>query len=130
MAVQIPTPDRRAIVSGIVGALSGAALAAPNAAASVASQAAAGIDPALLAVAEHRRRRATMAAMPDEGFAYEELYRADEDGLQAMAHIVPTTKEGAIEMLSYMLDCEGDFCDDNSPLVATARTVVAALRTL
>jgi hypothetical protein len=85
-------------------------------------------DPIFAAIEQHRLVRA--AAYDGEHDPSDEISDREEELLQELGKIEPTTIAGAAALLSYMVDVEGYFVDANSPLVPTINCVVAALEKL
>ena len=54
----------------------------------------------------------------------------EEEQLQALGRIEPTTLAGAVALLSHMVEVEGCFADEKSPLLPAIHSVIAALEKL
>ena len=118
-----PSLSRRAAAALPLAALFGPAPAAMPTAAT--------IDPVLKQIGQHRALHLAIGKTsglddPD----YENACEVEEAALQALGDALPTTVAGAAALLAYMAEVEGDFADDQSPLLRTVLTVARGLEVI
>jgi hypothetical protein len=120
-ATALPIPNRRLFLA--TGTAAAVFATVKRAAGSTGT-----VDPIFAAIEEHRLTRSAAYNGSEDGS--EEMQDLEEEQLQALGRIEPTTLAGAVALLSYMVEVEGCFADENSPLVPSIHSVIAALQKL
>ena len=87
-------------------------------------------DPVIEQIEHHCALRLAISKTSglDNDPAYVTACDAEEAALQALGDALPTTVTGAAALLAYMADVEGDFADNQSPLLRTMHTVARSLQ--
>lgn len=90
-------------------------------------------DPAFAAIQRHRDAYAVIDAIPidDDGPVYQAACDVEEECLQALARVVPTTPGVAAALLAHMLTREGHYVSEErtgSPFEIAVTSVITALR--
>ena len=107
--------------------------AAPVAGMPIGLAAAGATDPVIAAIQRHREAYAAIDAIPidDDGPVYEAACEVEEECLQTLARVVPTTPIGAAALLAHMLTREGHYVSEErtgSPFEVAVTSVITALR--
>lgn len=78
-------------------------------------------------IAKHQALRKAVWETSEDDPAFENVFKDQETAIQALGDMLPSTVAGAAAQLAYIAEVEGDFTDEQSPLLRTVLTVAQGL---